>query len=508
MITAVTTHRITERILCPICRAPNRNDARFCQQCGSDVLLDNRYRITRVIKEGGMGVVYQAVDEDGQYYAVKEMHDRFTNAEDRVEGIERFKDEANMLEQLRGHPNIPQVYGFFIDDGRTREERRYYLAMEFIFGEDLEDVLKRQSRFPEAQVLEWADQLCDVLEYLHQNGLIYRDMKPSNVMITHDGALKVVDFGIAKLLQPGQRGTMIGTPGYAPAEQYQGIATVQSDVYALAATMHHLLTGRDPRDEPPFSFPPVRELRPEISRATNDAIERALQMELADRFKTVSEFRRALPIPTGERRPTRTFDQAPRQQLPPRQQAAPRPQPQPIPLPRPAQAAPAPQRQSHPAPPPAPPRAPQSRRRRGGFGRAVRRVVATGLVAAGGWYGLVQFQPELAATVEQFVTNTVQQYLEPQPAAAPAENPSNPISVLTPYQSVVEIEVTEGASDEAILEEFRKAFLTRAQQEYPGAKLGGGGILPSYAGGEPEVISSGAGFVRLRVTMSGLINVP
>ena len=302
MNATVTTPSITERILCPICRAPNRPDARFCQQCGKDVLLDSIYRITRVIKEGGMGVVYHAIDGDGEQYAVKEMHDRFTDAAERVEGIERFIDEAKVLRNLKGHPAIPRVYRSFIDEGR------YYLSMEFIVGEDLEDRLAREPRFPEVQVLHWADQLCDVLEYLHDNGLIYRDMKPSNVMITPEDDVKVVDFGIAKLLQPGQRGTMIGTPGYAPPEQYQGIATPQSDVYALAATLHHLVTGRDPREEPPFSFPPARDVRPDISRPLSDTLEKALEMEVADRFRSVSEFRRALPIPTGDRRPTRTFD--------------------------------------------------------------------------------------------------------------------------------------------------------------------------------------------------------
>jgi serine/threonine-protein kinase len=488
MMATVATHSITERILCPICRAENRSDARFCQQCGNDVLLDNRYRITRVIKEGGMGIVYQAIDEDGQFYAVKEMHDRFTNEADRADGIARFEDEAKLLARLRGHPNIPQVYGFFIDEGR------YYLAMEFIFGEDLEDVLKRTPRFSEEQVLQWADQLCDVLEFLHQYGLIYRDMKPSNVMIQRGGEVKVVDFGIAKLLQPGQRGTMIGTPGYAPPEQYQGIATVQSDIYALAATLHHLVTGRDPREEPPFSFPRADEVDPRIkvSRATSDALEKGLQMELQDRFKTVSEFRRALPIPTGDRRPTRTFDPAPR--------AEPRPQP-------PVQAAPRPQSQVKPLPP-APRSVPQTQpRRRGGFGRAVRRIVVTGLVAGGLGFGLVQFQPELAAEVGNFITNTVPQYIENLTQQAPSNPQPNGFTVLTPYEAPLEVEVTEGATDEVILQKFREEFLVQARQQYPQAELSST-IPPLYAGGAPEVVTTGPGYVRLRATMSGFLNVP
>lgn len=458
-----------------------------------------------------MGIVFQAIDEDGQYYAVKEMHDRFTNAEDREEGITRFEDEAKMLARLRGHPNIPHVYGFFIDEGR------YYLAMEFIFGEDLEDVLKRQPRFSEPQVLQWADQLCDVLEYLHQNGLIYRDMKPSNVMIARDGTLKVVDFGIAKLLQPGQRGTMIGTPGYAPPEQYQGIATVQSDMYALAATLHHLLTGRDPREEPPFSFPPARDIRPEISQDTNDALEKALQMELSDRFKTLSEFRRALPIPTGERQRTRIFDPVPRaepparpQQQRPQQQARPqqaRPAPPPV---RPVQTAPKPQSQVRPIQPAPKPRVQPQPRRRGGFGRAVRRVVATGLVAAGLGFGLVQFQPEIATAIERFITTTVQPYLQGQPQTvpgntAPGNTAPNGVTLLQQYNTILEIDVPTDATDAVIQQQLRDAFLTKMQTEYPGATLSNAPL--SNVGGQTRT-DLGNGTMRVSVEMSTYINVP
>ncbi len=410
MFANVERRSVAEKILCPICRSANRPDARFCQQCGNDVLLDGIYRITRVIKEGGMGVLYQAVDEDGEVYAVKEMHDRFTNAEDRQEGIEHFIDEAKLLRTLRGHPNIPRVYRSFIDEGR------YYLSMEFIFGEDLEDILKRQKRFPEPQVLQWADRLCDVLEFMHAHGLIYRDMKPSNVMITQDGNIKVVDFGIAKLLQPGQRGTILGTPGYAPPEQYQGLTTPQSDVYALAATLHHLLTGRDPRDEPPFSFPPARQLRPDISVQTSQALERALQMEVGDRFPTVSAFRAALPIPTGEQRPTRLFDPQPRAEQSRRAQPIPAPRPQPTPpRQRPAPVRPHPAQARQPAAQPQT----QPRRRRGGLGRAVRRLVATAAIATGLYFGALEYAPETVAAVQDYVTTTVQEYLGEQAQPAP-----------------------------------------------------------------------------------------
>lgn len=486
--------------MCPICRAPNKPDANFCQQCGHDVLLDDTYRITKVIKEGGMGVVYQAVDDDGAVYAIKEMHDRFTNAQEREEGIKRFVDEAQLLRKIKGHPNIPHIYRSFIDEGR------YYLSMEFIFGDDLEDLLKQTPRFPERQVLLWADQLCDVLEFLHQNGLIYRDMKPSNVMITADRNVKVVDFGIAKLLQPGHRGTMIGTPGYAPPEQYQGIATVQSDIYALAATLHHLLTGRDPREEPPFSFPSARSVQPDISLETSQALDKALQMELDDRFNSLSEFRRALPIVTGERQRTRAFDpmpevRAPRQATPPPVQQRPATPPvQQRPAPRQAQ-----QRQAAPqsVPQPAPPRSQKIKppRRRSTFGRVVRGVFAASLVTGGLYFGALTYRPELVAPIQEYVTTLVQEYVPSTPDAVPATGSF----VLQEFQVEIEIEITEGASQQVITEQFRQEYLKAAQQQYPGAQLGN---TPIGSVGAPEVVSSGAGYQRLRATIKGFINVP
>ncbi len=208
----------------------------------------------------------------------------FATQAERDEGIMRFVEEAKLLRDLN-HPAIPKVYRSFIDEGR------YYLSMEFIYGEDLEDMLKREQRFSEDVVLQWADQLCDVMEYMHSAGLIYRDMKPSNIMIDRDNQVKLVDFGIAKLLEPGQRNTMVGTPGYSPPEQYQGLATVQSDIYALGATLHHLLTGRDPRDHPPFSFPFATTLNPAISMRTAKAIDKAL----ADGSRRPLPYHRGVP---------------------------------------------------------------------------------------------------------------------------------------------------------------------------------------------------------------------
>ena len=281
-----------QQILCPTCHASNPRHVQHCQQCGHEVILRSAtwyYHITHVLKQGGQGAVFRALGNDTYTCAIKQMLNRFTDPHERTQAVKRFKAEANILQRLR-HPCIPNIYDTFEHQGY------HYLVMEFVHGSDLEDLIQREGFIPEARALRWANQICDVLEYLHrqQPPIIFRDLKPSNIMIEPDGNVKLIDFGIARVFQPLQVGTQIGTPGYAPPEQYQGIATPQSDIFALGATLHHTLTGRDPRLEPPFDFPLVNTLRPHISQRTSDAIQKALQMRPADRYQSVAAFRQAL----------------------------------------------------------------------------------------------------------------------------------------------------------------------------------------------------------------------
>jgi len=276
--------------VCPNCKAQNRDTARFCGKCGARLVLGGEYRVVEAIKPGGMGTVYKA-ESGGKLYAVKEMQDTFTNPKDRQDAINRFMAEALILARL-SHPHIPRVHRHFI------ENDRYYLVMDFVEGEDFEAILDHQGGkgLPEEQVLTWALQLCAVLEYLHGQTppVIFRDLKPANIMLRPNGDISLIDFGIAKLFNPARQGTLIGTPGYAAPEQYQGLAEPRSDIFALGATLHHLLTGRDPQQHPPFNFLPATAVNPAITPTMEAVLQKALRMNLEERWASMREVRQAL----------------------------------------------------------------------------------------------------------------------------------------------------------------------------------------------------------------------
>jgi len=253
--------------------------------------------IQDVIGVGGMGSVYRARDlhfpNVVKLVAVKEMINRAPDPLVRKTIIQNFEREANILATLN-HASIPRIYDYFSESNRS------YLVLEFINGKDLEAIISETPGFlSEELVLSWSIELCDVLSFLHghkPDPIIFRDMKPSNVMVNLSQHVILVDFGIAKPFQAGQKGTMIGTEGYSPPEQYRGEATPLADIYAMGATMHHALTRRDPRLEPPFSFAerPVRKINPAISAELEAVITTALQYNPEDRFQSAEAMKEAL----------------------------------------------------------------------------------------------------------------------------------------------------------------------------------------------------------------------
>ena len=244
-----------------------------------------------------MSTVYKALDlrftNVERVCAVKEMFDPSADEATRRQRLANFEREAGLLAIL-SHPLIPKIFDFFAEHGRI------YLVQEFIPGRDLESELEKMTdHFLESEVVEWAVQICDVLSYLHAQvpaPIIFRDMKPSNIMIREDRSLMLIDFGIARAFQPLQRGTMIGTEGYAPPEQYRGVADPRTDIYALGATLHHLATRSDPRFETPFTFDQrsPRALNSSLSPQFEAAVLRAVAYAPKDRFGSAAEFKAAL----------------------------------------------------------------------------------------------------------------------------------------------------------------------------------------------------------------------
>jgi len=260
-------------------------------------ILQQRYQILSIIGSGGMSMIYKARDlrfeKTSRICAVKEMHNTIQDPGLRELCRQHFDREANLLASLSHHA-VLKVFDYFSEgDG-------VFLVMDFIEGRDLGKVIEESTTpIPQEKVIDWAIQVCEVLSYLHDHEpepIMFRDLTPSNIMLTPHGKLILIDFGIAKRFQGEQRGTMIGTAGYPPPEQYRGAAEPRGDLYALGATMHHFLTKSDPRDEPPFTFHerPIRSLNPEVSEALEAIVMKALEYDIDKRWASAEEFKQAL----------------------------------------------------------------------------------------------------------------------------------------------------------------------------------------------------------------------
>lgn len=271
-------------------------------------VLQNRWRIMGVLGVGGMASVYKARDlrfpNVVRHVAVKEMLNLATDPQIREMTLRNFEREANILASL-SHPAMPEIYDYFPGANHV------YLVMEFIGGKDLEAILNSvpMDKIPFETIQKWALELCDVMAYLHQHEpepIIFRDVKPSNVMIDQHGNVRLIDFGIAKVFESGQKGTMIGTEGYSAPEQYKGEATPASDIYAIGATLHHVLTRRDPRLEPPFSFAerPILNFNDKVPTEFDAVIMKALAYDASERFSSAREMKEAIEKAGSPRRTT------------------------------------------------------------------------------------------------------------------------------------------------------------------------------------------------------------
>jgi formylglycine-generating enzyme required for sulfatase activity/predicted Ser/Thr protein kinase len=258
-------------------------------------VLRGRYRIDALLGEGGMGAVYRGIDlTTTTPVAIKENR---TVAPDYQK---QFAREARLLHHLR-HPSLPRVTDYFSIPGQGQ-----YLVMEYVEGQDLNQVLAQRGPVPQAQALGWIGQVLDALTYLHRQDppIIHRDVKPANVRISPGGRAFLVDFGLAKLYDPARRttrGALGVTAGFSPLEQYGESRTdARTDVYAAGATLYALLTGQMPPAAPDLASGAAqlvapRHLNPRVSPPVEAAIVRAMKMRAADRFQSIAEFRAALP---------------------------------------------------------------------------------------------------------------------------------------------------------------------------------------------------------------------
>ncbi len=250
--------------------------------------LDDRYTVVSLLAEGGMSRVYEVTDDrlPGRLVA-KEMRE-ITDDDALRKMVElQFEREAEVLSGL-SHPNLSRVSDTF------RHQGKRFLVEELVVGRTLEHL--DPAELGERRILDYADQVLEALEFLHGNGLIYRDLKPSNVMLQDGGLIKLIDFGIVRRLSIDKTSDtlVMGTPGFAAPEQYGSEQTDQrSDVFSLGALLHHLLSGRDPT-RTPFVFPPLRGLVPTVSENLARVVQRATQMEPENRFSSAREMRRAL----------------------------------------------------------------------------------------------------------------------------------------------------------------------------------------------------------------------
>src|SRR4051812_9838425 len=323
----------TPTVSCPICSVSNPASATICAVCGASLGADAAstfsgalplgtklhggiYSVGRVLGQGGFGITYLGADVRARRpVAIKEFFPFGSTrrgvevqpfgglkAPDFEHARERFLDEARILARF-DHPGIVDVYGTFEENGTA------YMVMELLRGTTLASLVEERGALPEAEAVGYAVRVGEALEAIHRAGLLHRDIKPDNIMLADDGRVVLIDFGTARAFAAGKTGRMttLVTPGYAPLEQYGAEARFGpfTDVYALGATLYHLLTGRMPAAATDrvlgVELVPPRTLNPSVGRAVNDAVLQALELRVDARPQSAREFvatlRAALPGP-------------------------------------------------------------------------------------------------------------------------------------------------------------------------------------------------------------------
>src|SRR3984893_3129283 len=308
---------------CPYCNAENRDGVRFCSNCGKPLnptsitatvpasspgsnsrsltpgsrVQGGRYVIKKILGQGGMGAALLATDLrlDSKPVVIKELISDNTDPTKLQEDVRNFKREVATLAHI-DHPLVPNVTDHF------QEGSRYFMVQEYVEGENLEERMDRVNQpMKEREVLGYASEVLDILDYLAQETppIVHRDIKPANIIIgSKDKRAHLVDFGIARadVTRNAQRKqtSALGTPGYAPPEQYQGNADGRSDLYALAATLHHIMTNRDPRNYAPFNYPAARTVNPKLSPDTERVLERALNIDVSKRYQSAAAMKQEI----------------------------------------------------------------------------------------------------------------------------------------------------------------------------------------------------------------------
>ena len=270
-------------------------------------IIEGKYEVLKLIGKGGMSKVYLAMDKNlNKQWAIKEIERKAYDKNNEVV-VASAMAEANMMKKL-DYPSLPRIVDII------EKENVIYVVMDYIEGETLSSVLSKEGAQPQEVVIEWAKELCRVLDYLHTQNppIIYRDMKPANIMLQPNGNIKLIDFGIAREYKEQNLADTVslGTKGYAAPEQFggKGQTDARTDVYCLGVTLYHLLTGQNPC-EPPYEIYPIRYWNPQLSSGLEAIIQKCTQLNPEDRYQSCAELLYAL-VPKSAITKNRTLNPA------------------------------------------------------------------------------------------------------------------------------------------------------------------------------------------------------